>query len=262
MLVTIDVGNTQTVMGLFQGENLVDQWRLSTARERTTDEYRLFFDGLLRQDGYHLDQVKGVALSSVVPEAKEALTAMAHEMVDGEVLVIGPGVKTGMAINIDMPHEVGADRVVNAVAAYAKLKSACIIVDFGTATTFDCISAKGEYLGGAISPGIGTALDALVTRAAKLPRVEIGKPRTAIGRNTVESMQSGILYGYVSLVDGLVKRLSNEIGGEVGVIATGGLAGTIGSESTTIQEVDQNLTLEGLRLVYLRNLHPSSPPSS
>ncbi len=253
MLCVADIGNTHTVMGLYEEDERRKRWRLRTDPERTTDEWGLVLRNLFKLAGFDIKEVSAVIISSVVPQSIHALTRASMRYFGTEPLVVGPGTKTGLAIRYDSPREVGADRVVNAVAAYDQVKKACIIVDFGTATTFDCISEKGEYLGGAISPGIGTALDALVTNAAKLPRVEINKPRNAIGRNTVESMQSGILYGYVSMVDGLVTRLAKEIGGEVAVIATGGLANVIASESSTIQRVDSNLTLEGLRLIYLRN---------
>lgn len=254
MLCVADIGNTHTVLGLYDGENLIETWRLRTDPQRTTDEWGLTLKNLFELKKRELSSVEAFAISSVVPQAIHAIRRSSIRYFKVEPLVVGPGIKTGIPIRYETPREVGADRVVNAVAAYTKLQCACIVVDFGTATTFDCISEKGEYLGGAISPGIGTALDALVTRAAKLPRVEIARPRNVIGRNTVESMQSGILFGYVSMVDGLVRRLSEELGGDVKVIATGGLAGTIASESETIGEVDPNLTLEGLRLIYLRNL--------
>jgi type III pantothenate kinase len=248
------VGNTHTVLGLYRGADLLRKWRLRTDPQRTTDEWGLALKNLFDLVGEDIAEVDAVAISSVVPQAVHALTRASSRYFGVEPLLVGPGIKTGLAIRYESPREVGADRVVNAVAAYAQLGKACIIVDFGTATTFDCLSERGEYLGGAIVPGIGTSLDALVTRAAKLPRVEIRTPRNALGKNTVESMQSGILYGYVALVDGLVARLSREIGGDVSVIATGGLAGVIAAESSSIEKVDPNLTLEGLRLIYARNL--------
>jgi type III pantothenate kinase len=191
-----------------------------------------------------------------VPPATHALRRAAVRYLGVDPLIVGPGVKTGLPILYESPKEVGSDRVVNAIAGYAKAGGACIIVDFGTATTFDCISEKGEYLGGAITPGISTSLDALVSKAAKLPRVELGAPRSVIGRNTQESIQSGVLYGYTALVDGLVARLTKEMGTAVKVIATGGLAKVIARESKTIDCVDDHLTLEGLRLIYLRNQSP------
>lgn len=253
MLCVADIGNTHTVLGLFDEETLIKKWRLRTDPERTTDEWGLMLKTLFELANQDMKEAKEMAIASVVPQAVHSLSRASFRYFGVEPLVIGPGVKTGLAIRYESPREVGADRVVNAVAAYNLVKSSCIVVDFGTATTFDCISEKGEYLGGVISPGIVTALDALVTRAAKLPRVEIAKPRNVIGRNTVESMQSGILYGYVSMVDGLVARLTAEMGDDVAILATGGLAGVIASESATIEKVDQNLTLEGLRLIFERN---------
>ncbi len=255
MLCVVDIGNTHTVLGLYRGDLLERHWRLRTDRERTTDEWGLALRSLFELAQVEMKEVDAVAISSVVPPAVHALRKACLRYFGVEPLVVGPGVKTGLAIRYESPREVGADRVVNAVAAFAAIGGPCIVVDFGTATTFDCLSQKGEYLGGAITPGIITALDALVQRAAKLPRVELAIPRATIGRNTVESMQSGVLFGYVSLVDGLVERLAKELtgGSHVAVIATGGLAGTIASESKTIERVEPNLTLEGLRLIYERN---------
>ena len=230
MLCVADIGNTHTVLGLYDQDKLLEKWRLRTDTHRTTNEWGLALKNLFDLEALSITEVDAAAISSVVPPAVHALARACKRYFGVTPLVIGPGTKTGLAIRYENPREVGADRVVNAVAALAITDSACIVVDFGTATTFDCLSSKGEYLGGAICPGIGTALEALVSRAAKLPRVEIMKPRAAIGRNTVESMQSGILYGYVSLVDGLVQRLSAEMSDTVSVIATGGLAGTISQE--------------------------------
>jgi type III pantothenate kinase len=238
LLCVADIGNTHTVLGVYARDELKKKWRLRTDPERTTDEWGLMIKNLFELNDFSI---------------KEITDRASLRYFGTDPLVVGPGIKTGLAIVLDSPREVGADRVVNAVAAYAQEKKACIVVDFGTATTFDCISAKGEYLGGAISPGIGIALDALVTNAAKLPRVEIAKPRSVLGRNTVESMQSGVLYGYVSLTDGMVERLSSEMGGDVTVIATGGLAAVVARESGTIERVEPDLTLEGLRLIYERN---------
>jgi len=255
VLLVIDVGNTQIVLGLFEGERLVRDWRVRTDHERTTDEWGLLLKNLFELDGIDMDAVTAVALSSVVPPAIHALRRASTRYFGVEPLVVGPGIKTGLSIRYENPREVGADRVVNAVAAFARVNGPCIVVDFGTATTFDCIAGDGGYLGGAIAPGIGISLEALVTRAAKLPKVEIARPRAALGRNTEESMRSGVLYGYVALVDGLVERLIAEMDEElpVAVIATGGLAGVIAAESRTIQTVDGNLTIEGLRLIHLRN---------
>lgn len=254
MLLAIDIGNTHTLIGLYDQDRLIERWRVQTDQARTTDEWGLTLKNLLNLAGFEPGQVSAISVSSVVPPAVHALRQAVRKYLDIEALVVGPGVKTGLAIRYENPREVGADRVVNAVAALARSKGACIVVDFGTATTFDCLSASGEYLGGAIAPGIGIALDALVSRAAKLPRVEICRPRSVIGRNTVESIQSGVLYGYVSLVDGLVDKLSKEMGTDVEVFATGGFSELIAAECKTIMSVDPDLTLEGLRLIYLRNI--------
>jgi type III pantothenate kinase len=253
LLCVADVGNTHTVVGVYDGEALVHTWRLRTDRERTTDEWGLNLAALFGMQGIDMGQVSGMAISSVVPPALHALRRASQRYFKTEPLVVGPGIKTGLPIRYDNPREVGADRVVNAVAAYSRLKRACIVVDFGTATTFDCISQKGEYLGGAIAPGLQISLEALVSRAAKLPRVEIDTPAQAIGRNTEEAMQSGILYGYAALTDGLVRRLAAEMACEVAVIATGGLASTVSAHATTLETIIPDLTLEGLRLIYLRN---------
>jgi type III pantothenate kinase len=249
----IDVGNTHTVLGLFEGETLIESWRLRSDKERTADEWGINFNSLFSMRGLSIHTVSAAAVASVVPPATHAVRQACVRYFGVEPLIVGPGVKTGVSIRYENPREVGADRIVNAVAGYDKCKRACIVVDFGTATTFDCISADGEYLGGAITPGIATSLDALASKTSKLPRVEIGLPRHAIGRNTVESIQSGVLFGYVSLVDGMVKRLSKEMGGSVAVIATGGLAEIIAHESEAIEQVDANLTLNGLRLIFALN---------
>jgi type III pantothenate kinase len=254
VLVAIDVGNTQTVLGLFVGEEVVDSWRLSTVRERTADEYRLFFAGLLRQDGYRLEEVDGVALSSVVPAAKQAMMMLADDMVDGPLVVVEPGVRTGMPINIDNPREVGADRVVNAVAASVKYGTPVVSVDFGTSTNMDVVDASGAYVGGSIAPGLEVSLNALIGATAALRRVDLVAPRAATGRNTIEAIQSGLLYGHAGLVDGIVERLVAEVGGDVAVVATGGLASTIVPLCTTVERVDENLTLDGLRMIYEMNL--------
>jgi type III pantothenate kinase len=253
MLIAIDVGNTQTVMGLFDGEKLLDSWRLSTVRDRTADEYRLFLAGLLRQDGYRLEEIFGVALSSVVPEAKAAMVHVADDLIDGPLVVVGPGVRTGMPINIDNPHEVGADRVVNSVAAKQKYGAPVVSVDFGTSTNIDVVDSSGAYVGGAIAPGLEVSESALIDATAALRRVDFTTPRSAIGHNTVEAMQSGLLYGHAGLVDGLVTRLVAEVGGDPTVVATGGLAPTIVPLCRTVSIVDANLTLDGLRMIYEMN---------
>ena len=253
MLLVVDVGNTHTVLGLYDGERLVHDFRIETAKGRTSDEHHVLLLNLLQLAGVERSDVRASILASVVPSFNDTVIDAVDRAFDHEIMVVGPGIKTGMPVLYENPREVGADRIVNAVAAYERVKGAAIVVDFGTATTFDCISAKGEYLGGSIAPGMEISANALFARAARLPRSEIAQPPRAIGRNTVHSMQSGIVFGYVGLVDGLVRRLAAEMEGEVAVIATGGLAGLIEPESETIEEVDEYLTLEGLRLIYLRN---------
>jgi len=254
VLIAIDVGNTQTVMGLFEGEELVDSWRLSTVRDRTADEYRLLLAGLLRQDGYRLEDVDGVALSSVVPTAKQAMIEVAHDLVEGLVVVVGPGVRTGLPINIDNPREVGADRVVNSVAAAKKYGTPVVVVDFGTATNMDVVDGSGAYVGGAIAPGLEISQTALIDATAALRRVDLDPPRAPIGKNTVEAIQSGLLYGHAGLVDGIVGRIVDEMDGNPAVVATGGLASTIVPHCRTVDRVDETLTLDGLRMVYEMNL--------
>ncbi|NIV58681.1 MAG: type III pantothenate kinase, partial [Actinobacteria bacterium] len=216
--------NTHIVLGLYEGERLVHDFRLDSSRGRTVDELHVLLHSLLSVAGVERQAVRGSILASVVPTLGEVLIEAVDRAFDLEMMVVGPGIKTGMPILYENPREVGADRIVNAVAAYERAKGAVIVVDFGTATTFDCISEAGEYLGGSIAPGIRISASALFSRAAKLPRVEIDKPPRTIGRNTVHSMQSGIVYGYVGLVDGLVGRIRAEMGREASVIATGGLA--------------------------------------
>jgi len=254
MLLVVDVGNTHTVLGLYDEERLIHDFRIETAKGRTSDEYHVLLLSLLELAEVKRSEVRASILASVVPSFNDTVINAVDRAFDHEIMVVGPGIKTGMPVLYENPREVGADRVVNAVAAYERVKGAAIVVDFGTATTFDCISAKGEYLGGSIAPGMQISASALFSRAARLPRSEIARPPRAIGRNTVHSMQSGIVFGYVGLVDGLVRRLSEEMGGDVAVIATGGLAHLIEPDSETIEEVDEFLTLEGLRLVYLRNV--------
>jgi type III pantothenate kinase len=254
MLVAVDVGNTQTVMGLFAGPELIDSWRLSTVGDRTADEYSLFFAGLMRQDGHRVEDVEGVALSSVVPEAKAALAEVAEALAPGRVVVVGPGIKTGMAINIDNPREVGADRVVNAVAAAHRYGTPVIAVDFGTSTNMDAVDESGAYVGGAIAPGLEVSMGALISETAALRRVDLVSPRAAIGRNTVEAIQSGLIYGHAGLVDGIVERLAAELGGGPAIVATGGLASTIVPHCRSVSTVDAKLTLDGLRIVYEMNV--------
>ncbi|MCK9522285.1 MAG: type III pantothenate kinase [Proteobacteria bacterium] len=254
MLFVADVGNVHTVLGLFRGDVLVERWRVATDKVRTADEWGLNFKAFFELGGHALTDVRGAAICSVVPPVSPVLRAACRKYLNADPLEVGPGVKTGLAIRCDNPREVGSDRIVNAVAARALTSSACIVVDMGTATTFDCVSARGEYLGGAICPGLRISLEALVSRAARLPRIEIARPENAIGRNTEHAMQSGILFGYAALVDGLIARLEAEMGEPVEVIATGGLCTLIAEECQRVHQAKPDLTLDGLRLVYAKNV--------
>lgn len=253
MLLVFDVGNTNMVVGIYENENLIKSWRISTDRDKTTDEYGMLVANLFNHSGIKLTDVTAIAISSVVPPVMPALERMCQVYFDIPPLVVGPGVKTGMPIKYDNPKEVGADRIVNAVAAFHHYGGPLIIVDFGTATTFCAISKGGEYLGGAIAPGIGISTEALFTRANKLPKIELIKPKGAICKNTVSSMQAGIIFGFVGQVDEIVTRMKAELGQQAFVLATGGLAELITQESKTIQKIDPNLTLEGLRIIYHKN---------
>jgi type III pantothenate kinase len=257
VLLAVDAGNTQTVIGLFEdpggSTELIDHWRVATNAERTGDEFALLVQEFLGFHGFSFDDdVSGIAISSGVPRVTSALRDMTERYFGFAPVVLEPGIKTGMPILYDNPREVGADRIANAVGALDRFTPPIVAVDFGTATTFDAISDKGEYLGGAIMPGIEISMDALFARAARLPRVELREPRNVIGRTTVESIQSGAIYGYSAMVDGIVRRMELELG-ETTVLATGGLAGVIGPLCASIQHVEPWLTLHGLRIVYERN---------
>jgi len=249
MLLGIDVGNTNTVIGALDGLEVVHLWRIST-QVRTTDEFGLTLVQLLDHEGISSEQVEGVAVCCVVPSVLYAIEKAARRYVDCDALVVGRGIKTGMRVRTDNPREVGADRIVNAVAAYERHGGPLVVVDFGTATTFDCVSADGDYVGGAIAPGYQISADALFTRTAKLPRVQLERPERTIGTNTVASMQSGLFWGYVGLVDGLARRCKEELEGEAKCVATGGLGRLIGGACDEIDTIDEYLTLAGLRLLW------------
>jgi len=254
MLLAIDVGNTNTVLGVFSGDRLVGDWRVRTERERTSDEIGVLLSQLFAASPVPLGAVDGVIISSVVPPLNSTLADFCTKYLSLTPLFVGPGMKTGMPILYDNPKEVGADRIVNAVAAYEKYRRAMIIVDFGTATTFDYISPRGEYMGGCIAPGIMISSEALFEKASKLPRVELCKPSLIITKDTVSGMQAGIMYGYAGLVDGIVERMKAESASKPLVVATGGLANLIAKEAKQIDVVDEMLTIEGLRIIFMRNL--------
>ena len=253
MLLVVDVGNTQTHFGAFDGESLVEHWRFATVRQSTSDELGSALRNLLALRGLSFEDIDASIVSSTVPQLRPEWTAMAARYLGHEMPVVGPGVKTGMPIRLDNPRELGADRLVNAVAAHARFDSACIVVDFGTAITYDAVSAEGEYLGGIISPGVEISMEALTERAAKLPKIDLGPPRQLIGKTTVDAIRSGVIFGYAGQVDGIVRRLRAELGEETATIATGGLANAIVPFTETIDETDDLLTLTGLRLLHERN---------
>ncbi len=253
MLLAIDVGNTQTHVGLYREEGLLEHWRFHTARTATTDELALIFSALLALRDLRLSDVDAAIVSCVVPGLSQEYDQMRVRYLKGKGALVGPAMRTGMPIRIDNPRELGADRLVNAVAAYDRVGAACIAVDFGTALNYDVVSADGEYLGGVISPGIEISLEALSQRAAALPKVSLASPRAAIGRGTLEAMQSGVVFGYAGQVDGVLGRLREELGEEATAIATGGFAGAIVPHCEQVDEVDDLLTLQGLRIIWERN---------
>jgi len=253
MLLAVDVGNTQTVLGLFDGEQLVEHWRVATEAERTGDELAALFADLLDLRGRSFDDVSGVSLSSTVPLLGRAYQELVERHIDAPLLVLGPGTRTGIPILYDDPREVGPDRIANAVAARERYGAPCIVVDFGTSTNFDAVSAEGEYVGGVLAPGIEISMEALFARAARLTKVDFVEPETVIGKTTVASLQSGLVYGFAGQVDGIVERMRDELGDTAPAIATGGLAELIAPHARTIEKVDPLLTLDGLRLVWDRN---------
>ena len=252
MLLVVDVGNTQTHLGTFEGPELVEHWRFATVRTSTADELGAALRNLLELRGLSFDHLDASIVSSTVPQLRPEWSEMAARYLGHPLLVVGAGLKTGMAIRYDNPREIGPDRLVNAVAGYEKVGGACVVVDFGTAVTHDVVSASGEYLGGVIFPGVEISLEALTERAAALPKVDLTEPRGVLGKSTVDAIRSGILYGYAGMVDGILERLGEEVG-EARAIGTGGLAGAIVPYCKRIDEVDELLTLTGLRLVWERN---------
>lgn len=254
MLIVMDVGNTNTVIGVYQDDKLLSDWRIRTERDTTVDEYGILLRNLFLSQNMIWEPGTDLAISCVVPPMLNTLDKFARRYLESKPLLVGPGIKTGMPIYYDNPKEVGADRIVNAVAAYEQVKGSVIVVDFGTATTFDVVSRQGEYLGGVISPGVMISCEALFLKASKLPRVEIFcKPKSIIAKDTISSMNAGIIYGYAGLVDGIVRRIKNAVKEPMAVIATGGLAGLIASETQSVDRVDEYLTLEGLKIIYYRN---------
>jgi type III pantothenate kinase len=253
MLLVVDAGNTQTHMGTYRDGELVQHWRFATVRESTADELGAAMRNLLALRGMHLEMLDGMIVSSTVPQLRPEYTAMGTQYLDADVKMVGPGLRTGMPIRYDNPHEIGPDRLVNAVAGYEKVGGPCVVVDFGTAVTYDVVSAGGEYLGGIIFPGVEISMEALTERAAALPKIELGTPRALIGKTTIDAIRAGTVYGYAGMVDGILARLREELGPEMRSLATGGLAGAIAPFCESIEEVDELLTLNGLKLIWERN---------
>lgn len=253
MLLAVDIGNTQTHLGAFQNGNLLEHWRLTTERDATADELASIYTNLLALRNLSFTDIDDVIISSTVPKIVPEYVEMTERYLGEQCVVVGPGLKTGMPIRVENPRELGADRLVNAVAAYDRLGGPCVVVDFGTAITFDAISGQGEYLGGIIAPGVEISLNALTERAAKLPQVELTEPERLIGRTTLEAIQAGVIYGFAAQIDGICERLRDELGDELQVIATGGLSSHIVPFCDSVELTDDMLTLTGLRLIYERN---------
>jgi type III pantothenate kinase len=252
VLLVADVGNTNTTIGVFDGPRLRVSWRLTTRREQTADEYGVFFETLLRTRGIATPDITGVAISNVVPPVQQTLEWMCEQYFGTAAFFVEPGVNTGIPLAVESPREVGPDRILGVVAGVALYGAPLIVVDFGTATTFNCVNERGEFVGGAIAPGLGISTDALLSRAARLFRVELVRPAEAIGRSTITNIQSGVVYGWAGLVDGLVDRMAKELGGEPAVVATGGLVSLVADAARSIRHVNQHLKLEGLRLLHER----------
>lgn len=253
MLFTVDIGNTNIVIGLFKDDTLSKHWRFSTSKKKTSDEYGIKIMSLLEASKLKKEDFTGAIISSVVPSVTESFSRAIEDYLGFKPLIVGPGIKTGISIKTDNPREVGSDRIVNAVAAYKKYKTALIIVDFGTATTFDYVTEQGEYSGGVIAPGMEISAEALSQKTAKLPRVEINKPKNIIGKNTLEAIQSGLFYGFIAMTNGIIERIKKESGRDPKVVATGGLSKTVAIETNIIDEVDEFLILEGLKIIYEEN---------